>query len=88
MRALAAIAALAPVAAFAQPPLPHVRATRVAESPRLDGKLDHPAWQAAPPMDSFVQKFPNEGTRPSEQTTIRVVYDRDAIWVGVECRQR
>ena len=39
-------------------------------------------------MDSFVQKFPHEGTPPSEPTTIRVVYDRDAVWVGVDCRQR
>ena len=69
MRALAFIVVLAPLAAFAERPLPHVRGVRVAESPKLDGKLDDAAWQAAQPMDSFVQKFPNEGVRPSEQTT-------------------
>ena len=92
MRALAfivaATVALAPPGARADRPLPHLRAVRVAQSPKLDGKLDDPAWQAAAPLDSFVQKFPHEGAPPSEQTTIRVVYDRDAIWVGVDCRQR
>jgi Domain of unknown function (DUF5916) len=88
MRALAVIAVLAPLAAFAEPAVPHVRAVRVAESPHLDGKLDDPAWQAAPAIDSFVQKFPSEGAQPSERTTIRVVYDREAIWVGVDCQQR
>jgi uncharacterized protein DUF5916/cellulose/xylan binding protein with CBM9 domain len=85
MRTLAFIATLAPLVAWAQP---HVRAVRVSQSPKLDGKLDDPAWSAAAPIDSFVQKFPKEGAAPSEQTTIRVIYDADAIWVGVDCRQR
>jgi hypothetical protein len=88
MKALAFIAALAPLAAWAERPLPHARAVRVAQSPKLDGKLDDPAWQAAAPIDSFVQKFPNEGAAPSEETTIRVIYDVDALWIGVDCRQR
>ncbi len=88
MRALAFIVLLVPWAASAERPLPHVRAVRVAQSPKLDGKLDDPAWQLAAPVDSFVQKFPNEGAPPTEQTTIRVVYDREAVWIGVECQQR
>jgi len=88
MRALALIVLFVPVAAFGERPLPHMRAVRVAESPKLDGKLDDPAWQTAPVVDTFVQKFPKEGTKPSEQTMVRVIYDRDAIWVGVDCPQR
>jgi hypothetical protein len=88
MRALAVLLALAPLSARADRPLPHARAVRVAQSPKLDGKLDDPAWQAAPAVDSFVQKFPNEGASPSEQTTFRIVYDREAIWIGVDCQQR
>jgi len=79
---------LAPWVASAERAQPHVRAVHVAQSPKLDGRLDDPAWQAAPPSDSFVQKFPSDGAAPSEQTTIRVVYDREAIWIGVDCRQR
>jgi hypothetical protein len=67
---------------------PHLQAVRVSEAPRLDGRLDDPVWRLAPPMDSFVQKFPNEGQKPVERTTIRVLYDRDAIWIGVDSEQR
>ncbi|HEX6838950.1 MAG TPA: DUF5916 domain-containing protein, partial [Polyangia bacterium] len=88
MRALALLVVLVPSAALAERPPPHVRAVRVTQSPKLDGKLDDPAWRLAAPVDSFVQKFPNAGAPPTEQTTIRVVYDRDAIWIGVDCRQR
>jgi hypothetical protein len=84
----ALLVALAPLSAWAERPLPHLRAVRATHAPTLDGKLDDPAWRAAPPLDSFVQKFPHEGAAPTEQTTIRVVYDGDAVWIGVECTQR
>ena len=38
--------------------------------------------------DAFTQKFPNEGEAPSERTTMRVLYDDDAVYVGVDCQQR
>jgi hypothetical protein len=88
MKALAFIVTLAPLVALADAPLPHLRAVPTAKAPKLDGRLDDPAWLVAAPADSFVQKFPNEGAAPSEQTTIRVVYDQDAVWVGVDCVQR
>jgi len=67
---------------------PHLAAVRVSDPPKLDGRLDDPAWAAVPAIDSFVQKFPKEGARPVENTTIRVVYDREALWIGVDCSQR
>ena len=79
---------LAPLVARADRPPPRVRAVRVSQSPKLNGKLDDPAWRAALPVGSFIQKFPNEGAAPSEPTTIRVVYERDAVWIGVDCPQR
>ncbi|MCA1664736.1 MAG: carbohydrate binding family 9 domain-containing protein, partial [Myxococcales bacterium] len=90
MRALGVIVVVVALqlAARAERPTPHLQAVRVSEPPTLDGKLDDAAWRAAPVMDSFVQKFPNEGTSPSEETTIRVIYDREAIWIGVDCRQK
>ncbi len=78
---------LAPLAR-AEPPLPHLPAVRATVSPKLDGRLDDDAWRAAPAMDAFVQKFPHEGAPPSEPTTIRVLYDREAVWIGIDCVQR
>ncbi len=69
------------------PTRPSLQAIRATESPRLDGSLDDPAWQAAPVTDAFTQKFPNEGQRPSERTLMRVVHDDDAIYVAFDCEQ-
>jgi hypothetical protein len=49
----------------------------------VDGILDEDAWQAVKPLSGFVQREPVEG-RPAEQDTeVRVLFDGDAIWVGL-----
>jgi hypothetical protein len=68
-------------------PPPHALAARVATAPVLDGKLNDEAWQAAPPASAFLQKAPVESSAPTERTTVRVVYDEDALYVGVDCEQ-
>jgi hypothetical protein len=75
---------------FATPPVatPHATAVHVAQSPVLDGRLDDAAWQLAPAADVFTQKSPREGAPPSETTTVRVVYDDEALWIGVDCPQK
>ncbi|HEY6464181.1 MAG TPA: DUF5916 domain-containing protein, partial [Polyangiaceae bacterium] len=70
------------------PPAPHLRATRITTPPVLDGKLDEAVWKLAPPAASFRQKVPNDGAAPSEPTTVRVLYDDDAVYVGFDCPQR
>ena len=49
---------------------------------RLDGRLDEPAWQSAPPIRDFVQKEPVEGAPPSDEMEVRLVYDNTALYVG------
>jgi hypothetical protein len=73
-------------AAAANPP--HAHAQHVKEPPVLDGKLDDDAWREAPATSSFTQKSPVEGAAPTERTTVRVVYDDDALYIGVDCEQR
>jgi hypothetical protein len=68
--------------------LPHLQAAYVKHAPRLDGRLDDAAWSAAAASSAFTQKFPDEGKSPSELTTVRVVYDDEALYVGIECVQR
>lgn len=48
----------------------------------LDGVLDEAVWQAAPPCSDFTQRDPVEGARPSQNTEVRVRYDRDALYIG------
>jgi hypothetical protein len=67
---------------------PHVSAVQVSDPPVLDGRLDDAAWRLAPPTSAFTQKAPREGAPPTERTTVRVVYDAEALWVGIDCQQQ
>lgn len=51
---------------------------------RLDGTLSHPAWQRAPAHADFVQKFPEAGPKPDRETQVRVLYDDQALYIGVD----
>ena len=52
----------------------------------IDGVLNEPAWQQAAPLANFVQAEPFEGQPASEDTEVRILYDDDAIYVGVMLR--
>ena len=58
-------------------------AVRVDVGPVVDGTLDDPAWLAAPVMTDFIQREPSDGQPASERTEVRVVFDTDAVYVGV-----
>src|SRR6476660_2430582 len=83
--AAAAVAVLAASAAAPTQPAPRSTATAVRkDGPILiDGKLDEGAWAKAPVANQFTQAFPNVG-RPDTTTLVRVLYDDDAIYVGVK----
>jgi len=50
----------------------------------LDGTLAHPAWQQAPVHQQFFEKAPVTGNRPGHETRVRVLFDEQAIYVGIE----
>jgi hypothetical protein len=81
-------ATAAPPPAAASPAQRHLFAVRVTHAPVLDGKLDDAVWQLAAPSSGFRQKVPNDGAVPSDPTTVRVLYDDDAIYVGFDCPQQ
>jgi hypothetical protein len=51
----------------------------------LDGALDEEAWRAAEPAADFLQAEPHEGQAATEFTEVRVVFDGDALYIGVRC---
>jgi hypothetical protein len=53
--------------------------------PILDGALNEVQWQAAPAVLDFAQFDPAEGAVPTEITSVRILYDDDALYVGVIC---
>lgn len=63
-------------------------ATRTAETIRVDGRLDEPAWREAVPLSRFVQREPLEGGEPSEETEIRVLFTDTALYIGAFCHDR
>jgi len=65
-----------------------VMPVRLTAPPRLDGRLDDPAWEAATAFTDFVQKNPDAGRPGSEPTAVRFLYDDEALWVGIDCVQQ
>ena len=62
-----------------------LKAVRVEEGPRIDGRLDDPAWKAATAIDSFRMVEPRPGEDPSERTEAWIVYDGHSLYIGVYC---
>jgi hypothetical protein len=76
-----------PLSAAASAEGPSVHAARASAPPSIDGKLDDAVWSSAPPSAAFTQKAPYPGRPATDATTLRVLYDDDAIYVGLECEQ-
>src|SRR5262249_11205907 len=80
---LGLLAALA-LAAAAVSSAAHVDAVAVsARGVRAAGEITEDVWRDAPAVDAFVQREPEEGGKPSQQTEFRVVYDAAALFVRV-----
>src|SRR3954469_1084278 len=59
------------------------QATKLAGPIAIDGHLDEPSWQTAPKQTHFIQRFPKDGGKPELDTTFAILYDDEAIYVGV-----
>jgi hypothetical protein len=51
----------------------------------VDGKLDEGSWQRTAPTTQFTQQDPANGEASSERTELRIIFDRDNLYIGVEC---
>jgi len=60
-----------------------MRAGRTDAPPRIDGRLDDAAWAAVPAEGNFVMQWPKDRAPATERTEARVLYDRDALYVGI-----
>ena len=82
---LSALLTLTASVALAQPT---ATAVRITDPIRLDGHLDEGVWSAAPPIGPLLQRDPLEAASPSEETDVRVVFDENALYIAVVCRDR
>ena len=74
-----------PAAAAQEPEPPRLRAGVLTGALAIDGVLDEAAWQSAPVLDTFTQTDPKEGAPPSARTSVRVLANRRAIFIGIIC---
>jgi hypothetical protein len=51
----------------------------------IDGVLDETAWARALPAKDFIQVDPANGSPATEPTEVRIVFTKDAIYMGVTC---
>lgn len=68
----------------ASTPVPQLAAERMRadESVTLDGKLDETVWTRAAMATDFRQREPREGAAATQRTEVRVVYDKDTLFIG------
>jgi hypothetical protein len=58
-------------------------AVRANTPPKINGILDDEVWRHAPITTGFTQSDPNEGEPATEKTTVQIVYDDEAVYVGI-----
>jgi hypothetical protein len=85
MRRLGFFLLIASATAHAQSAPAGVRAqaTRRSGSIAIDGRLEEEPWKNAPRQGGFTQRFPKDGAKASQHTEFSLLYDDDAIYVGV-----
>ncbi len=86
-----ACALLRPGAAAAQPASEAatgkaLHALRTDQPLRIDGVLNEPIWGAAEAVSDFVQQEPRINEPVTEPTEVRVVFDNEALYFGITCR--
>ena len=60
-------------------------AASVSYPPKIDGYPDDSCWTVAQPVNDFVQQWPVEGALPTEETEVRIVYDKRSIYFCFTC---
>jgi len=63
----------------------NLRAIKVDRGPKLDGSLDDPVWEKAVCFRDFKMVEPYPQQEPTEKTELRILYDEDNLYVGINC---
>src|SRR5881394_354440 len=76
---------LSSAVASAQTPAREIRATRLAQPLKLDGRLDEEIYATVKPEGDFVQQLPHEKQPATEPTDIWIFFDDDNVYVAMRC---
>lgn len=56
-----------------------------ADAPRIDGHMEDPCWTEAPAIGELTMVEPWEGRAPTQRTVVKLLHDRDNLYVGLWC---
>ncbi len=54
-------------------------------APRLDGVFDEAVWDEVEWTSDYVENEPDNGTAPTEQSKLKIVYDDKNLYIAVHC---
>ena len=60
-----------------------IEVTLINEPISIDGVLDEAAWLSTPTIGNLIQREPDTGQAPSEKTEIKLLRDKNNLYVGV-----
>jgi len=66
---------------------PVATARRTTGTIHVDGRLDEPDWDTAPIIGPLTQREPLEGREATERTDIRILFDEQRLYIGIECHE-
>ena len=64
---------------------PTIRAIRLMEGLRIDGRLDEPVYETIVPVTGLIQQLPVEGGAATERTEVWIMFDRLTLYVAARC---
>ena len=62
-----------------------VRAVRLTEPLKIDGRLDEAIYSSVPAISDFIQTLPRNGEVPTERTEAWVMFDQENFYVSARC---
>ena len=62
-----------------------VRATRITQTIKIDGRLDEEVYREVSPVTEFIQQFPHEGAPATEKTQAWVLFDDKNLYIACRC---
>jgi hypothetical protein len=65
-----------------------LKAFKSEKSPVIDGRLNESVWDSAISFSGFKMVAPTPGAVPSEKTEVRIIYDKNDLYIGIRCFDR
>ena len=62
-----------------------VRAVRIAEPLKLDGRLDESVYTTVPAIGDFIQQNPRPGEPATEKTELWILFDDKNLYISARC---